>query len=90
MRGRWRDVLGRAAGLHGQRERAGAEPLAGDELVGEGSRVFVMRYGVTIAVITPIDQGIDLLLAGSEAFAELRREALEDLRRDRTIPMPER
>jgi antitoxin (DNA-binding transcriptional repressor) of toxin-antitoxin stability system len=58
--------------------------------VGEGSRVFVMRYGVTIAVITPIDQGIDLLLAGSEAFAELRREALEDLRRDRTIPMPER
>ena len=58
--------------------------------VAEGSRVFAMRYGRPVAVLTPIDRGIDLVVAGSRTLAELRREALEELGRGETIPMPER
>jgi prevent-host-death family protein len=45
----------------------------------EGERVIVTKHGSPVAVLVGIEDGIDLLLAGSERFALLRREAREEL-----------
>jgi len=45
--------------------------------VAGGERVIISRHGRPTAVIIAIDAGIDALIAGSEGFALLRREARE-------------
>ena len=45
----------------------------------DGERVIVSRNGQPCAVILSIDAGIDAMLAGSERFTLLRREAREEL-----------
>lgn len=47
--------------------------------VAGGERVIISRHGRPTAVIVSIDAGIDALIAGSDDFALLRREARERL-----------
>jgi prevent-host-death family protein len=53
-----------------------------------GKRVIITKHGMPIAVIVSIDDGFEALLAGSESFALLRREAREQLDRGETVPLP--
>ena len=52
-----------------------------------GERVIVTRHGLPAVVLVSIADGRDVLLAGSQAFALLRREAREQLEADQTIPL---
>ncbi len=47
--------------------------------VADGTRVIVTRHGHPVAVMLSVDHGIDAMLAGSERFTLLRREAREEL-----------
>ena len=40
-----------------------------------GERVVITRHHEPVALLVSIDVGLDLLLAGSEWFAQMRREA---------------
>ncbi|MDX6580949.1 MAG: hypothetical protein QOI10_133 [Solirubrobacterales bacterium] len=45
----------------------------------DGERVVVTRSRRAVAVIVGLEEGIEIMLAGSERFARLRREAREEL-----------
>jgi prevent-host-death family protein len=47
--------------------------------VGKGERIVVSRGGRAAALIVSLDDGIEVMLAGDERFAALRREAREEL-----------
>jgi prevent-host-death family protein len=47
--------------------------------VAKGARVIVTRNGRPVAVICSMRGGVELMLAGSERFVALRREAFEEL-----------
>jgi prevent-host-death family protein len=47
--------------------------------VARGARVIVTKHGMPTALIVSIDDGLQVMLAGSEGFALLRREAREQL-----------
>ena len=47
--------------------------------VEEGERVVVTRRGRPTAVIVSVETGFEVMLEGSERFALLRREALDQL-----------
>jgi prevent-host-death family protein len=49
------------------------------EEVAAGRRVIVTKHGLPVAVIVSIAEGFDALIAASESFALLRREAREEL-----------
>jgi prevent-host-death family protein len=55
----------------------------------EGERVIIMRHHQPVAVLVSIGVGLDLLLAGSQRFALMRREAREQLERDVTVDLPD-
>ena len=52
-----------------------------------GERVIVTRHGLPAAVILSIVDGRDVVIAGSEAIALLRREAREQLEAGQTVPL---
>jgi prevent-host-death family protein len=58
------------------------------EEVVSGKRVIVTKHGMPVAVIVSVGHGIDGLLAGSQAFALLRREAREELESGGATPLP--
>jgi prevent-host-death family protein len=45
----------------------------------DGERVIVTRHGTPVAVMVGLNDAVDGLLAGSERFALLRREARDQL-----------
>ena len=47
--------------------------------VGKGERIVVSRGGRATALIVSLEDGIEVMLAGDERFAALRREAREEL-----------
>jgi prevent-host-death family protein len=47
--------------------------------VDDGERVVVTRNGIPRALIVSISDGVEVMIAGSESFALLRREAREAL-----------
>ena len=53
-----------------------------------GKRVIVTKHRAPVAVILSIDDGFEALLAGSESFALLRREAREQLVRGEAVALP--
>ncbi len=53
-----------------------------------GERVIVTKHGVPTALIVSIADGVEVLLAGSESFSLLRREAREQLEAGATTPLP--
>jgi prevent-host-death family protein len=53
-----------------------------------GERVVVTRHHEPVAVIVSIRDGIELLLAGSEQFAVMRREARDQLERGVAVDLP--
>jgi prevent-host-death family protein len=53
-----------------------------------GKRVIVTKHGLPVAVILSIGDGFDAVVAGSESFALLRREAREQLERGETVALP--
>ena len=59
----------------------GRSASAAVERVGDGERVVVTRHGRAVAVLLSLDDAIAVMLAGSERFALLRREAREELER---------
>jgi prevent-host-death family protein len=56
--------------------------------VESGKRVIVTKHGLPVAVFLSIDDGFEALVAGSESFALLRREAREQLERGETVALP--
>jgi len=52
-----------------------------------GERVIVTRHGLPAVVLVSIADGRDVLLAGSQLFALLRREAREQLETGQAIPL---
>lgn len=56
--------------------------------VAAGERLIVTRNGGTAAVIVSIETGIELMLAGSERFTLMRREAHEELDRALAQTLP--
>ena len=63
----------------------GASAVVGRVVAGE--RVIVTRHGLPAVVLVSIADGRDVLLAGSQAFALLRREAREQLEAGQTVPL---
>jgi prevent-host-death family protein len=63
-------------------------PSATIETAIAGKRVIVTRHGVPVAVILSIDDGFEAMLAGSESFALLRREAREQFERGEAVALP--
>jgi prevent-host-death family protein len=55
----------------------GASAVLAD--VARGTRVIVTKHGMPSALIVSIADGVEVMLAGSESFALLRREAREQL-----------
>jgi prevent-host-death family protein len=53
-----------------------------------GKRVIVTKYGDPIAVILSIDDGAEAMVAGSETFALLRREARDELEHGEATALP--
>jgi prevent-host-death family protein len=58
------------------------------EQVIAGDRVIVTRHGLPVAVLMSIGAGFEALLAGSESFALLRREAREQFGRGEAVALP--
>jgi prevent-host-death family protein len=57
--------------------------------VEKGERVIVTRHGHAVAVLVSVWTGVDLVLAGSERFTLLRREAREELEAGTTKALAE-
>ncbi|MFL5871223.1 MAG: type II toxin-antitoxin system prevent-host-death family antitoxin [Solirubrobacterales bacterium] len=55
----------------------------------EGERVVITRHAEPVAVLVGLRGATDLLLAGSERFALMRREAREQLERGLTVELPQ-
>jgi prevent-host-death family protein len=53
-----------------------------------GERVVVTRHRRPVAVIVSIEDAVELLLAGSERFALMRREAREQLEAGLVVDLP--
>jgi prevent-host-death family protein len=53
-----------------------------------GERVIITRHGEPVAVIVGLRDALDGLLAGSERFALMRREAREQLAAGLTSELP--
>jgi prevent-host-death family protein len=54
-----------------------------------GERVVITRHHEPVAVLVSINHGVDLLLAGSERFCLMRREARDQLERGLAVDLPE-
>jgi prevent-host-death family protein len=54
-----------------------------------GERVIVTRHHEPVAVLVSVTAGIDLLLAGSQRFALMRREARDQLEQGVTVDLPD-
>jgi prevent-host-death family protein len=55
----------------------------------EGERVIITRQRRPVAVLVGLEDATDLLVAGSDRFALMRREAREELERGLTVELPE-
>lgn len=65
--------------------KAGASRII-DE-VEAGVSYVVTRRGKPAAVLMPVDEAEDLVLANAEEYVRLRRKGREDYRRGRSVPL---
>ena len=54
----------------------------------EGERLIITKHGIPVAVTVGLVDAFEALVAGSERFSQLRREALEELESDLTSELP--
>lgn len=67
--------------------KAHASEIVSD--VEEGNAYVVTRRGRPAAVILPIDEAEDVVLANADDFIKMRRRARSDHRQGRSIPIDE-
>jgi prevent-host-death family protein len=57
-------------------------------LVNRGERVIVTKHGMPVAAMFSISDAFEVMIAGSETFALLRREAREQFEAGLTVELP--